>query len=188
MKLSDFRKKLPLKINQNMYYDHLYRLIEDINRSDDDKFKRRIDFDIFLPSIGKNLQRPLCWSLQQKQELIISVLKGVKIANFTVIVYSSGKGERHDTFRIVDGKQRLSTLISFVKNEFPIVFEGEEFYYNELPKDCRHEIDWFDLHFDTVYEYYDAMIPDDVKIAWFEQINFAGTQQDIEHLKSLKSC
>ena len=33
-----------------------------------------IDFDIFLETKGHNLQRPLCWTLNQKQELIFSIL------------------------------------------------------------------------------------------------------------------
>ena len=33
-----------------------------------------IDFDVFFVSLGCNLHRPLCWTLNQKQELIFSVL------------------------------------------------------------------------------------------------------------------
>ena len=29
-----------------------------------------IDFDVFLETKGVNLQRPFCWDLNQKQELI----------------------------------------------------------------------------------------------------------------------
>jgi hypothetical protein len=39
---------------------------------------------------------------------------------------------------------------------------------------------------DVAYEYHDALISDEWKIAWFEMINFAGTPQDIEHLNNLK--
>ncbi len=34
----------------------------------------KIDFDVYLPTIGKNLQRELVWTLDQKREIIWSIL------------------------------------------------------------------------------------------------------------------
>ncbi len=44
-----------------------------------------------------------------------------------------------------------------------------------------------DIKANVGYEYSDKLISDDDKIAWFEAINFTGTPQDAEHLRSLKS-
>jgi len=180
LKLSDIKKQLPIKIQLNMYYGHLRDWVNN-------RYDYTLDFDIYLPTKKMNLQRPLCWTLSQKQELILSLIKGIKIPNFTVIVYTPNEKERQSVFKIIDGKQRFTTLISFCKNEFPITIKGSDYFYKDLPLDITEIINHFDIHFDQTYEYWDELISDDVKIAWFEQINFAGTKQDIEHLNNLKT-
>jgi hypothetical protein len=79
MKLTDFRKNLPIKIQKDMWFGHLSELVAGT-------YGYTVDFDVYLPSKGKNLQRPFCWTLEQKRELILSVLKGVHIQTFTVII------------------------------------------------------------------------------------------------------
>lgn len=175
---SAFQKQLNLSVQKNLsYITHL---------SNEVISKNVYDFDVFLPSIGKNLQRPLVWSLEQKQQLILVVLKGNNIGNISVI-------EQHDNmryyshFEVIDGKQRLTTLFSFVKNEFPIVFEGKEYYFKDFDKEDKMAIDSIDLNFDVVHAYPDKVVSDVQKIAWFESINFLGTPQDIKHLNNLKT-
>lgn len=46
-----------------------------------------VDYDVYLPTKRMNLQRPLVWTLEQKQELIISVLKGIDLASISIIIY-----------------------------------------------------------------------------------------------------
>ena len=91
------------------------------------------------------------------------------------------------TYKIIDGKQRLSTLISFYKGEFPIEYEGKEYFISDLDEWAARAISHITLDSKRVYEYPDAQLTDDQKIAWFEMINFAGTPQDIEHLNNLKA-
>lgn len=67
------------------------------------KYGCTLDFDILLPTKNKNLQRPLVWTLFQKQQLIISILKGIRIPSITVLV------REHKHYQVVDGKQRLTT-------------------------------------------------------------------------------
>ena len=182
IKLSDIRVKLPFNIQKNIYIGHLRDWKDGIH-----KYGYKVDFDVYLPTKGINLQRDFCWTLEQKQELILSVIKGVDIQTFTVINYIEDKVKRDTTFKIIDGKQRFSTLLDFIQDKFKIILLGNEYSYSELPNDIKDVIDHFDIHFNQIYEYYDDLISDDIKIAWFEQINFAGTPQDINHLKELKS-
>ena len=185
IKLSDVVRELPFSVSKNLYMgslrDFAYRK---------HKYNHQFDFNIFLPTKGKNLQRGLVWTLFQKQELIMSILKGVSIPNPSVIQYK-GK-DKEVVIKIIDGKQRLDALFGFVNNEFPIILLGEDYYYDKLPdnqnlqESIRYKIDSFSLHFDLAYEYYDDLISDDDKIAWFERINFFGTTQDRSHLEYLK--
>lgn len=186
IKLSDIRKELPFNIQKNMFIGHAQHVFDNLNNN-----HYQFDFDVFLPSKNKNLQRDYCWTLDQKRELILSVIKGTDIQYFSVIVYTDERIPRkepgHRIYKIIDGKQRLSTLLDFYNNKFSVILLGKEYLYTELSEDIKDVFDWFDIHFNQTYEYYDRIISDDDKIAWFEQINFAGTPQDNEHLAYLKS-
>jgi len=184
LKLDTVRKTLSFNIQRGMSMHYLCRLI-------DERYNTKLDFDVYLPTKGKNLQRPFCWTLQQKSELIISVLKGIKLPPLSIIIDDLSEANKADgkVYRVIDGKQRLSTLISFFKGEFPLTFEGVDYYFSELDEWGQRAISYLSIHADFAYEYSASGDPisDDEKIAWFEMINFAGTPQDIEHLNNLKS-
>lgn len=174
LQLSDVRKKMPFHINYGLSAFNMRDLLE--------RGHYDLDFDVYLPSIKMNLQRPFCWTLQQKQELIISLLKGLNISLMTFIHYE------HKVFKIIDGKQRLSAWMWFCQGKFPIVIDRVRYYYDDLDDSAQGELmfsQW--VKADVAYEYHDKLISDELKIAWFEMINFSGTAQDIKHLNKLKN-
>lgn len=146
-----------------------------------------IDFNIFLPTIGKNLQRDFVWTLQQKRELIYSIFKGIKLPAVLVILYAddSDRNNVKTTYKIIDGKQRLSTIFAFLKDEFTIEADGVEYLYPQLDKETQQAIAFLPIMGCLVNEYYDKPISDKDKIGWFNMINFAGTPQDKDHIKNL---
>jgi uncharacterized protein with ParB-like and HNH nuclease domain len=73
-----------------------------------------MDYDVYLPSIDMNLQRGYVWTLLQKQALIISMLKGIKMPHMVFVQ------KENYILEVIDGKQRLSTMVDFCKNEFQI--------------------------------------------------------------------
>lgn len=179
LKLSDIRKPLNIQPCQEVW---LFR-IKDYRRYE-------IDFDILL-SDGTPLQRPFCWNQFQKSELIKSVLKDIKIPP----VYAICGGDNDRTYRIVDGKQRLSTLIDFYDGKFPITINGIDYFYSDLDKDAQDEIAYFHITAYIAYEplekikgeYQTIKFSDADLIQWFELINFSGTPQDLGHINLLKS-
>lgn len=179
VRIAEFRKDLKLRVSKGL---SMHYIRDWVNGTYGDE----VDWDVYLPTKGKNLQRGFVWTLLQKQSLILSILKGIKIPPICAIQYREYSGDKC-TFKIIDGKQRLSTIFSFYKGEFPIIFDGQEIYYKDLAQDAQAEIGLMMPTFDIVYEYPDTLIPDEQKIAWFEMINFAGTPQDIAHLNDLKS-
>jgi len=136
---------------------------------------KKFDFDVYLPSRKMNLQRNFVWTLEQKQSLIESIVIGRPIPNISAIYTND------DVYQVIDGKQRLSSLISYLKNEFQYC----GFYYQDLPKEYKSQVNRFWVIADRLLEY--EPLSDDKKIEWFAWINFAGTPQDSEHLKMLKS-
>lgn len=147
---------------------------------------QNIDWDVYLPTRKKNLQRDLVWTLEQKRSLIDSILVGRHIPHCAMINLIEETHPTKEKIQIIDGKQRLSSIKDFVENKFKIKLERKSFLFKELPEDYQRAILYFQFRFHNVNEEYEKPITDEQKIKWFKFINFAGTPQDEEHLKSLK--
>ena len=51
-----------------------------------------IDWDVYLPSYGFNLQRPFVWTVEQNRELIMSILREnfipkISVVQLTILMY-----------------------------------------------------------------------------------------------------
>lgn len=145
-----------------------------------------IDYDVYLPTKGFNLQRDFVWSLEQKQELIWSILMNRRIPRMAMmnIIVRDGE-ELGDTYQIIDGKQRLSTMIDFYNNKFPLLIDGINYLFNALPQDYQNVIGGYKFAYYIANEPIEKPFTDQDKIDWFKLINFAGTQQDKEHFEKL---
>jgi hypothetical protein len=145
-----------------------------------------IDFDVYLPTRGINLQRNFVWNAHQKRELIWSVLMNRHIPRMAMVNIVSEKSDTNGTYQIIDGKQRLSAMIGFYRGRFDLIIDGEGYYYSDLPEDYQRVIAGFMFPYYIVNEDYGNKLTDDDKISWFKYINFAGTPQDYEHLLNLE--
>lgn len=145
-----------------------------------------IDWNVYLETKNKNLQRDFVWNIEQKRELINSILIGRHIPHCAIINTIDKNDDKKDLFLIIDGKQRLSTMFDFVDDKFTFEIDGSEYLFSELPVDYKQAINNFYFRYYIINEPWDNRITDDQKIAWFKFINFAGTPQDKEHLDSLK--
>lgn len=145
-----------------------------------------IDWDVYLPSHGKNLQRDFVWNIEQKRALIDSIIVGRHIPHLAIINIIDPNDNQKDINQIIDGKQRLSSIFEFIDDKFTIVLEGDEYLYSELPIDYRNAISRYHIRYYVVNELWGKPITDDEKITWFKFINFAGTPQDVKHIESLK--
>ena len=123
-----------------------------------------------------NLQRDFIWTNLQKESLIESIILKRFIPPLSVILTVD------DVYQIIDGKQRLSTLINYLEDGF--TYCG--YFYNELPQQYKNEINKFFITSHMLFEDYGRKIPDKVKIEWFKWINFSGTIQDEEHMNRLE--
>ncbi len=144
-----------------------------------------IDFDVYLPTKGRNLQRDYVWTVEQKRELIWSVLMNRHIPRMAILNVVAGKEDLKGTYQIIDGKQRLSTMIDFYLGKFDLVIDDKNYYFNELPEDYQRVIAGYMFPYYIVNEDFGNIFTDEDKISWFRYINFAGTPQDAEHLRGL---
>lgn len=176
--LSKFQRKYKHHINKGLSFHH----IESIREMAD------FDFDVYLETKGKNLQREFCWNQQQKESLIFSILRDQKI-NPIVVVQVKERNYNMDSnylFKVIDGKQRLTTVFDFIDGKFPIEIENKQYFFKDLPEDCQKQIRWYNFTWDVHYHYDDEPITDDTLIDLFEDCNFLGTPQDKNHLNYLK--
>ncbi|MEL7078007.1 MAG: DUF262 domain-containing protein [Cyanobacteria bacterium J06555_3] len=77
--------------------------------------------------VNRKYQRKLVWTLEEKEKLIGSILRGYPIPLFLLAerphIHGSGK------YEIIDGMQRLNAIFSFLENSFS--FEDRYFDLNE---------------------------------------------------------
>jgi uncharacterized protein with ParB-like and HNH nuclease domain len=177
---SAFESKYKLDIRQACTYEP-----EMLFRQRDENYRYVIDYDITL-SNGQPLQRDFVWTIEQKRALIISMLKRFVLPNFLVVIYRPDDKSRQ-IFKIIDGKQRLSTIEQFINGEFGLMLDDEEYFFGDLDVEAKRRINSYSLNFNIIYEYDDCKLSDAQLVSAFEYVNFAGTPQDIEHFDKLKT-
>jgi len=143
------------------------------------RFDGKLDFDVYLPTRGFNLQRELVWTLKQKQEIIWSILMRRHIPRMAIL-YTYG-----NVYQVIDGKQRLSAMLDFYDNKFQLEMLDGMYYFKDLPEDYQNVIGGFEFAYNIVNEDFGNKITDSEKIEWFKFINFAGTPQAEQHIKKL---
>src|SRR5260370_20580260 len=70
--------------------------------------------------VNRRYQRKLVWTLEEKQKLIGSILKKYPIPAILLAERDGSPG----TYEIIDGLQRLHSIVSFIENAFPIELDG----------------------------------------------------------------
>lgn len=132
------------------------------------------------PTLDVAFQRDFVWSLDQKQALILSILNNRPIGTF-YFNESDVDGEIDDV--LYDGKQRFSAIKEFMQGEFPVIVDGKEYHWYELPYvDYRNFLSY---SVSVALSTFDSM---EELIKYYIVLNTSGrihTEGDIEKAKSL---
>lgn len=102
---------------------------EKINNLFKDAYKKH------LILVNRKYQRKLVWSVEEKQAFIDTLLHGYPVPLF--LFAKTGDGKKRE---IIDGLQRLDAIFSFIKQEFPIKWEGKKYYCNKDALFCTSEV------------------------------------------------
>lgn len=118
--------------------------IESKKRALDKIYKRRDRYEI------PDWQRQEVWPRAKKQELIDSILRGWKLPKFYFVRTSTEPEE----FEVVDGQQRLTTILEFFDNELATIGKlgRKSLHYSELPSEASDAFDDFEIEYDEISE------------------------------------
>ena len=113
--------------------------------------------------ISPKFQRRSVWSPQAKSYLIDTILKDKPLPEIFIRATTDPKTKK-TTREIVDGQQRIRTILSFVKDGFRISkVHNEEFggmLYSELPDEVQGEFLKYELSVDLLLDVQDRDILD----------------------------
>lgn len=152
---------------------------------------KEINFDPYVydkNGVKHNYQRGLVWTLKQKQAMIQSIYDEQSIGTFMLrhrayneCIKLIQNGETEVAFYdLVDGKQRLTTLIEFIRGEFTDK-NGNSF--GDFSEFAKRTFFGFDrLSFGMI----DEGTPDESVIFAFLNITSTGTPVNPKHLAKIK--
>jgi len=134
-------------------------------------------------------QRPFVWSIEDKQLLIESIYQNIECGRILVrkrgwheIERIIASGETEVAFNdIVDGKQRLNAVYSFINGEFPDL-QGN--FYGDLSQHSQNRLLNNQL---MAYAELPEESDDELVIEQFLRLNFCGVPQSKEHIEFVKS-
>lgn len=136
-----------------------------------------------VPFDTPEYQRALVWTLKQKQDYITNLFNGMAEIRPTILLYYEDK---KDIYEVLDGKQRLTTLFQFIDNEFAIIVDGEEVYFNDLIDTDKkfilnHNVYWTRIMSFKVLE----PIALEDKLTLFLEKNYLGTHMSDEQINKV---
>lgn len=188
LKLNQVRAETPYIQNRGNAILHLS------DRADIKEGTIIIDYDVHLLS-GINLQRLFVWTLEQKQNFILSILKGIDIPKVAIWKEYISKKEEiltgktflsrdevvGEVWHVIDGKQRISSFLDFLNGIFPVIVSGKEYYLQDFDDNLISVVNSFTFKADIAWR----EITDRQKVEWFNLINFSGTPQEKTHIDNL---
>lgn len=133
-------------------------------------------------------QRDLVWSLSDKQKLITSVYNGVNIGSIVIRSRSWDwvdkvvkLGIKVGFKDVVDGKQRLNALLSFIHDEF---VDENGYLYSELSGVAQRKFRDFSA---VSYGELGENTTDQDVLDVFLGVNFTGVAMDQKHIEFVKN-
>lgn len=91
-----------------------------------------------------------------------------------------------DNYEILDGKQRLTTIINFIDNKFPL---DNKYYFKDLSPDDRMTLLGLNVEYESINFYnFERNLTDNEKIELFLIENDKDTKMDEKHLIELRKA
>lgn len=155
--------------NQDVRLDFYNSTIEDLLLR---QYSLGIDFD-------PDYQRGYVWDDTDKELLLDSIFKNIDIGKFVLIHLSDSEWmKRGLSYEILDGKQRLNTLIEFYENK--LAYKGK--YYNDLSRKDKRTFNDHQIAVAEVRETDKKTV-----LKYFLMLNRTGKTMDESHLTEVEN-
>lgn len=131
--------------------------------------------------IDPEFQRNKVWNSKQKCELVESILMGIPIPIMYLFEQKDGRRQ------VVDGRQRITTIVEFLNNEFPLknlkILKGKNF--NNC---CFKDLDpKYQIRFEDYQLFFYIIQPptaERVKYDIFDRVNRGGTRLNNQEMRN----
>jgi hypothetical protein len=130
----------------------------------------------FGTDANPDYQRGYVWSEEDEVRLIDSLFQGRDIGKFVFVKYPWPRNDDE----VLDGKQRLNTLVRFITNQFK--YKG--LYWNQIGKFDR---DQFENRIVQYVEIDGKDLTEADKLEIFLSVNAAGVPQSEDHLTAVRA-
>lgn len=143
------------------------------------ELKRKFDKKPSLIILDSDFQRESVWKLQQKRELIESILMGLPLPMF---YFNEDKKGR---LIVIDGRQRLSAIFDFMNNSFvldklKILDDFNKLKFDDLDPIYQSKIEDYQI----IAHVIQPETPDRIKFDIFDRVNRAGTQLNKQEIRN----
>ena len=129
--------------------------------------------------LNPDFQRKDVWKGKQRSELIESILMGIPIPIMYLFETANGRKQ------VVDGRQRITTIIDYLNNEFPlrdlkILHDLNGSRFRDLDKKLQGIFEDYQLHVYVIQ----PPTPERVKYDIFDRVNRGGTRLNNQEMRN----
>ena len=129
--------------------------------------------------LNPSFQRKDVWKRKQRSELVESILMGIPIP--IIYLFETAEGRK----QVVDGRQRITAIIDFLNNEFPlkdlkILHELNGLRFSDLDKKLQGAFEDYQLFMYVIQ----PPTPERVKYDIFDRVNRGGTRLNSQEMRN----
>lgn len=125
-------------------------------------------------NLNAHYQRDYVWGEKEQQDFLYSVFHNLPLGSIALIDKQCWTDEPN--YEIVDGKQRITTVLKFYNNEIPYIVDGCKVFYEDLDVVTKRKF----YHKQLPYQQLVNATEKD-KLEYFYRVNFTGVPQSEEH-------
>ena len=125
-------------------------------------------------------QRSYVWEEKEQQEFLYSVFNNLPLGTIAIIdkdTYMEGD----PNYEVVDGKQRITTILLYLNNNIPYKTEEGDYYFKDLDVSTSRQLRGRSMPYQCLYH---GMTEKD-KLEYFYRINFTGVPQSEAHMEKV---
>jgi hypothetical protein len=128
-------------------------------------------------NLSAEYQREYVWTEKEQQPLLHSLLSGTPLQSISITSSNNSKF----SMIIVDGKQRITTLILFFENKIGFKYKGKVIFAKDMDKAEIRTLVRKSIAITELFNHDGSEVSIKDQIDYFLKVNFFGVHQSSEH-------